>query len=59
MLLEVVLHVEKGVKFGVQKVNGSQNIRSRDVSVGNEKNCEKHAKSSKGLITCEILKCNV
>ena len=33
-LLEVVLHVGKGAKIGVEKVNGGQNICSRDASVG-------------------------
>ena len=42
-LVEVVLHVGKGAKFGVEKVNGGQNICSRDASVGNVKNFEKQA----------------
>ena len=32
----------------VQKVNGGQEICSRGASVGNRKNCEKHAQCSKG-----------
>ena len=47
-LLEVVLHIRKGAKFGVQKVNGGQYICDKDTSVG--KNCEKHVQSSKGYI---------
>ena len=47
-LVEVVLHVGKRVTFGVQKVNGDQNICNRDASVGNGKNFEKQAQSSKG-----------
>ena len=47
-LVEVVLHVRKGAKFGAEKVNGSQNICNRDTSVGNGKNFEKQAQSSKG-----------
>ena len=39
--------LKKGAKFGVQKVNGGQDIYSRDASVGNGMNCEKHAQSSK------------
>ena len=39
-LVEVVLHVGKGAKFGVEEVNGGQNICSRDASVGNGKNFE-------------------
>ena len=31
---------QNGAKFGVQKVNGGQDICSRDASVGNGKNCE-------------------
>ena len=30
-------HVRKGAKFGIEKVNGGQNICSRDASVGNGK----------------------
>ena len=48
MLVEVVLPVGKGAKFGVEKVNGGQNICSRDASVANEKNFEKQAQFSKG-----------
>ena len=48
MLLEVVLHVRKGDKFGVQKANGGQDNCSRDASVGNGKNFEKEAQCSKG-----------
>ena len=44
-LVEVVLHVGKGAKFGVEKVNCGQNICSRDASVGNGK---KQAQSSEG-----------
>ena len=47
-LVEAVLHVGKEAKFGVEKVNGGQNICSRDASVGNGKNFEKQAQSSKG-----------
>ena len=47
-LVEVVLHVGKGAKFGVAKVNGGQNICNRVGSVGNGKNFEKPAQSSKG-----------
>ena len=46
--VEVVLHVGKGAKFGAEKVNGGQNICNRDASVGNGKNFEKQAQSSKG-----------
>ena len=49
-LLEVVLHVKKAATFGVQKVNGGQDICSRDTSVGNEKNCEKQAQSFNFII---------
>ena len=42
------LHVGKGAKFGVAKVNGGQNICNRVASVGNGKNFEKQAQSSKG-----------
>ena len=48
MFVKVVLHVGKGAKFGVEKVNGGQNICSRYASVGNGKNFEKQAQSSKG-----------
>ena len=34
-------HVRKGAKFGVEKVNGGQNICNRVASVGNGKNFEK------------------
>ena len=47
-LVEVVLHVGKGAKFGVEKVNGGQNICNRVTSVGNGKNFEKQAQCSKG-----------
>ena len=47
-LVEVVLHVGKGAKFEVEKVNGGQNICSRDASVGNGNNFEKQAQSSMG-----------
>ena len=47
-LVEVVLHVEKGAKFGAEKMNGGQNICNRDAIVGNGKNFEKQAQSSKG-----------
>ena len=36
--------------FRVEKVNGGQNICSRDNSVGNGKHFEKQAQSSKGQI---------
>ena len=42
-LVEVVIHVGEGAKFGVEKVNNGQNICSRDASVGNGKNFEKQA----------------
>ena len=42
------LHVGKGAKFEVEKVNGGQNIGNRCASVGNEKNFEKEAQHSKG-----------
>ena len=42
-LVEVVIHVGEGAKFGVKKVNNGQNICSRDASVGNGKNFEKQA----------------
>ena len=45
---EVVLHVRKGAKFGVQKVNGGQDICCRYASVGDGKIFEKQAQSSKG-----------
>ena len=38
----------KGAKFGVERVNGGQNICNKDASVGNGKNFEKQAQSSKG-----------
>ena len=38
----------KGAKFGVEKVNGGQSICNRVASVGNGKNVEKEAQSSKG-----------
>ena len=37
-LVEMVLHVGKGAKFGLKKVNSGQNICSSDDSVGNQKN---------------------
>ena len=42
-LIEAVLHVGKGAKFGLEKVNSGQNICNRVVSVGNGKNFEKQA----------------
>ena len=42
-VVEVVLHVGKRAKFGVEKANGSQNICNRVASVGNEKKFEKQA----------------
>ena len=45
---QVVLHVGKGAKFGVEEVNTGQNICNRVASVGNGKNIEKQAQSSKG-----------
>ena len=47
-LVDVVLHVGKGTKFGIEKVNSGQNICSRDAGVGNGKKFEKQAQSSKG-----------
>ena len=44
------MHVEKGAKFGVDKVNGGQNICNRVASVENGKNVEKQAQSSKGWV---------
>ena len=38
---------ENGAKFGEEKVNGRQNICSRDASVGNGKHFKKQAQSSK------------
>ena len=32
--VHVVLHDGKGAKFGIEKVNGGQNICNRDASVG-------------------------
>ena len=46
--MEVVLHVGKGAKFGVEKVNGGHIICNRVASVGNAKNFEKQAQCSKG-----------
>ena len=45
----IVLHVRKGAKFGTEKVNSSQNICSRDASVGNEKDFEKQGSVIIGL----------
>ena len=45
-LLEVVLYVGKGAKFGVHKVNSGRDIGSRVVGIGNW-NFEKQAQSSK------------
>ena len=39
-LVEVVLHAGKRAKFGVEKVNGGQNISNRVAGVGNGK-CSK------------------
>ena len=47
-LVEVVHHVGKEAKFGVKKMKGGQNICNRDTSVGERKNLEKQAQSSKG-----------
>ena len=38
----------KGANFGLDEVNGGQNICSRDASVENGKKFEKQAQSSKG-----------
>ena len=46
-LVKVVLHVRKEAKFRVKKVNDGQNIGNRVASVGNGKNFEKVAQSSK------------
>ena len=43
-LVEIVLHVGKGTKFGGEKVNGGQNICIRDDSSGNGKNYTLNAK---------------
>ena len=48
-LVEVVLHVGKVAKFGVEKGSSGQNICSRDASVGNGKTFEKQAQSSKSI----------
>ena len=47
-MVEVVLSVGKGAKCGVVKVNNGQNISNRVASVGNGKNFDKQAQSSKG-----------
>ena len=47
-LVQVVLLVGKGTKYGVKKVNGGQNICIRDDSAGNGKNFEKQAQYTKG-----------
>ena len=47
-LVEVVLHIGKGAKFGVEKVNGGQNICNRVASVENGNNFEKQAQCFKG-----------
>ena len=47
-VVEVVFHLGKGAKFGVEKVNGGQNICNRVASVGNGKKFEKQAQSCKG-----------
>ena len=44
----------KGAKFGIEKVNGSQNICNRVASVGKGKNFEKQAQSSKGYSMCKL-----
>ena len=46
-LVEIILHVRKGAKYGVKKMNSGQTICSRDSSVGNGKHFEKQAQSSK------------
>ena len=45
-LLDVVFHIGKGGKFGVQRANPGQDICSRDASVGKRKNFEKQAQCS-------------
>ena len=47
--MEVVLHVGKGAMFVVEKVNDGHIICNRVASVGNGKNFEKQAQSSKGV----------
>ena len=47
-LVEVVLHIRKGARFGIEKVIDGQNICKRVASVGNRKNFAKQAQSSKG-----------
>ena len=47
-LVEVVHYVRKRAKFEVKKVKDGQNICNRDASVGEGKNLEKQAQSSKG-----------
>ena len=42
-LVEVILHVEQGAKFEVEKVKGGPKICTRDASVGNGRNFEKQA----------------
>ena len=49
--VEVVLHVRKGAKFGVEKVNGGQNICNKCASVGNGKNFKKTSSALSGLIS--------
>ena len=45
-MVEIVLNVGKGAKFGVEKVDSGQNICSRDASVGNGEKIEKKNKLS-------------
>ena len=40
--------MSKGAKFGLEGMNSSQNICSKDGSGGNEKNFEKQAQFAKG-----------
>ena len=54
-LLEVVVHVRKKAKLGVQKVNSGQDICNRTTSDGNGKNCEKPVQSSKGIMLVVLL----
>ena len=52
--MEEVLHVGKRTKFGAEKVNSGQNILSKDANVGNGKNVEKQAQSSKAMMLLHI-----
>ena len=49
-----VLHVRRGAKFGIEKVNDGQNICNRVASVGNGKNFEIQAQFSKVFLIREL-----